>query len=203
MARSKWTGTLISYTGEKSGNVNPSEALENPEQKGSDKRRIVSRKPVKCGKFTAGQSRIYRYGVEARARGVSKSDSLFHSINGGCLQPGKGVWAFKTFRFSVGSLDAPVITAAEREGWTVTLHWKNGANCPKADSSDWVFLGYFYDTLRRSPQLTLDYMPRRIDEKITIEIPPADQPEGTRLHLYLFFGNEEFTQFSPSEYVEL
>ena len=44
------------------GNVNPSEALENPEQKGSDKRRIVSRKPVKCGKFTAGQSRIYRYG---------------------------------------------------------------------------------------------------------------------------------------------
>ena len=141
--------------------------------------------------------------VEARARGVSKSDSLFHSINGGCLQPGKGVWAFKTFRFSVGSLDAPVITAAEREGWTVTLHWKNGANCPKADSSDWVFLGYFYDTLRRSPQLTLDYMPRRIDEKITIEIPPADQPEGTRLHLYLFFGNEEFTQFSPSEYVEL
>ena len=80
---------------------------------------------------------------------------------------------------------------------------ENGANCPKADSSDWVFLGYFYDTLRRSPQLTLDYMPRRIDEKITIEIPPADQPEGTRLHLYLFFGNEEFTQFSPSEYVEL
>lgn len=102
-----------------------------------------------------------------------------------------------------GIFGCSVITAAEREGWTVTLHWKNGANCPKADSSDWVFLGYFYDTLRRSPQLTLDYMPRRIDEKITIEIPPADQPEGTRLHLYLFFGNEEFTQFSPSEYVEL
>ena len=202
MARSKWTGTYFLY-GEKSGNVNPSEALENPEQKGSDKRPIVSRKPAKCGKFTAGQSRIYRYGELKQGQEGSKSDSLFHSINGGCLQPGKGVWAFKTFRFSVGSLDAPVITAAEREGWTVTLHWKNGANCPKADSSDWVFLGYFYDTLRRSPQLTLDYMPRRIDEKITIEIPPADQPEGTRLHLYLFFGNEEFTQFSPSEYVEL
>ena len=62
MARSKWTGTLISYTGEKSGNVNPSEALENPEQKGSDKRPIVSRKPAKCGKFTNGLSGTYQYG---------------------------------------------------------------------------------------------------------------------------------------------
>lgn len=159
------------------------------------------RKMWKIYRRAIGDLPIWR--VEARERGVSKSDSLFHSINGGCLQPGKGVWAFKTFRFSVGTLDAPVITDAEREGWTVTLHWENGIDCPKASASDRAFLGYFYDTLHRSPLLISDSTTHRGDGKITIEIPPVDQPEGTLLHLYLFFGNEELNQFSPSEYVEL
>ena len=112
----KMDGYTYFLYGEKSGNVNPSEALENPEQKGERQttdRFTETRKMWKIYRRAIRDLPIWR--VEARARGVSKSDSLFHSINGGCLQPGKGVWAFKTFRFSVGSLDAPVITAAERE----------------------------------------------------------------------------------------
>ena len=107
------------------------------------------RKMWKIYKRAIGDLPIWR--IAARERGVSKSDSLFHSTNGGCLLPGKGVWAFKTFRFSMGTLEAPVITNSERNGWTVTLNWENGIDCPKASASDQVFVGYFYDTLRRSP----------------------------------------------------
>ena len=159
------------------------------------------RKIWKVYRLAIGVLPIWR--VAARERGVSKSDSLFHSINGGCLQAKQGVWAFKTFRFSVGSLEAPVITNAERHDWTITLQWENGIEGPKAKASDQVFVGYFYDTLHDGPQLISNSMAHRGDGKVTIEIPEACQPEGTRLHLYLFFGNEELNQFSPSEYVEL
>ena len=125
-----------------------------------------ARKMWKIYKRAIGDLLIWR--IAARERGVSKSDSLFHSTNGGCLFPGKGVWAFKTFRFSMGTLEAPVITGTERNGWTVTLNWENGIDCPKASSSDQVFVGYFYDTLRRSPRLLRDIPARRGDESVTI-----------------------------------
>lgn len=145
-----------------------------------------------------GDLAIWR--IMARATGGAKSDSLFHSTNGGCLRPGEGVWAFPTFRFSVGTLDAPVITSAEREGWTVTLRWDNGEDRPKASASDHVFVGYFYGTLPRSPQLLKDIPACRADGSVTVNIPPADQPDGTPLHLYLFFASEKLDHFSPSEY---
>lgn len=141
--------------------------------------------------------------IMARETGISKSDSAFHSINSGCFRPGEGVWAFQTFRFSAGSLNAPVISGAERNGWSVTLRWENDRDTPKARASDQVFVGYFYDTLRRSPQLIHNSITCRGDGKITVEIPPVNQPEGTPLHLYLFFGTEEQDRFSPSEYVKL
>ena len=160
-----------------------------------------ARKMWKIYKRAIGDLLIWR--IAARERGVSKSDSLFHSTNGGCLFPGKGVWAFKTFRFSMGTLEAPVITGTEHNGWTVTLNWENGIDCPKASSSDQVFVGYFYDTLRRSPRLLRDIPARRGDESVTIELPSGDQPEGTPLHLYLFFGDSELARFSPSEYTQV
>ena len=51
--------------------------------------------------------RIYRRAIGdlpiwklmAKEMGINKSDSLFHSQNGGCFRPGEGVWAFPTFRF--------------------------------------------------------------------------------------------------------
>jgi len=160
-----------------------------------------ARKMWKVYRLAVGILPIWR--VAARERGVSKSDSLFHAVNSGCMLPGKGVWAFKTFRFALGSLEAPVITNAERHGWTITLRWDNGIESQKAKASDRVFVGYFYDTFRRSPLLINNSMARRGDGEVSIKIPEIGQPEGTRLHLYLFFGNEELDRFSPSEYVEL
>ena len=98
-----------------------------------------ARKMWKIYKRATGDLPIWR--ITARERGISKSDSLFHSTNGGCLLPGKGVWAFKTFRFFMGTLEAPVITGSERNGWTVTLNWENGIDCPKASALDQVFVG--------------------------------------------------------------
>lgn len=181
-------------------NRGPKKSRTEREKQTSD-RFTEARKMWKIYKRAIGDLPIWR--VEARERGVAKSDSLFHSINGGCLQPGEGVWAFKTFRFSVGTLDAPVITSSEREGWRVTLHWENGIDCPKANTSDRVFVGYFYDTLHRSPCLLRDIPAQRGDGSTTVKIPSGDQPEGTPLHLYLFFGNKELARFSPSEYIQV
>ncbi len=64
-----------------------------------------ARKMWKIYKRAIGDLPIWR--IAARERGVSKSDSLFHSTNGGCLLPGKGVWAFKTFRFFRGNTRSP------------------------------------------------------------------------------------------------
>ncbi len=160
-----------------------------------------ARKMWKIYRRAIGDLPIWR--AEARKRGVSKSDSLFHTINNGCLKPGEGVWALKTFRFSVGSLDAPMITNATRDGWKISLQWENGIDCPSASASDRVFVGYFYDSLRRSPCLLHNISACRGDGQATIEIPSGDQPEGTPLHLYLFFGDNELARFSPSEYVQV
>lgn len=141
--------------------------------------------------------------IWARETNSPKSDTLFHSVNGGCFRPGEGVWAFPTFRFSMGTLEAPVITSTERNGWTITLRWENDVDCPKASASDKVYLGYFYGTLPRSPQFMGNINAHRADGEITVTIPAADQPDGTPLHLYLFFGNEKQDRFSPSEYIEV
>lgn len=141
--------------------------------------------------------------VMAREMGVAKSDSLFHSTNGSCFRPGEGVWAFPTFRFSVGTLAAPVITSAERSGWEITIRWENDADCTKTRLADQVYLGYFYGTLSRSPQFMGNIEAHRGDREITVTIPSVEQPDETPLHLYLFFGNENPDRFSPSTYVEV
>ena len=179
-------------------------------KRGSKKSRTEGEKKV-TDRFTEARKmwRVYRrataglpvWRVWARESGIAKSDSAFHSVNGGCLRPGEGVWAFPTFRFSMGTLDAPVITSAERNGWTVTLRWENDVDYTKTRLSDQVYLGYFYDTYSRSPQFMGNIDAHRADGEITVTIPAADQPDGTPLHLYLFFGNEKQDRFSPSEYI--
>ena len=148
-----------------------------------------------------GDLSIWR--IMAKEMGVNKSDALFHSLNGGCFRPGVGVWAFPVFRFSVGTLDAPAITSAGREGWSVTLSWENDIDRPKASVTDQVFVGYFYDTQPRAPQMIACFNVCRGDGGVTVNIPPAGQPEGTLLHLYLFFGNEVLDRFSPSAYASI
>ena len=159
------------------------------------------RKMWRIYRRATGELPIWR--AWARATGIAKSDSAFHSVNGGCLRPGEGVWAFPTFRFSMGTLEAPVITDVARDGWSVTLRWENDSDRPKASASDQVYLGYFYDTQPRSPQFITCINSHRGDGEVIIEIPTAKQPDGTPLHLYLFFGNENPNRFSPSEYVEV
>lgn len=166
----------------------------------SDRFREV-RKMWRVYRLAIGDLSIWR--VAARERGFMKSDSCFHSVNGGCFRPGEGVWAFRAFQFSVGTLDMPQVTGVEREGWKVTIQWENDVDCPKAAASDRVFVGYFYDTLRRSPMLIRAGAACRGDGRVELDIPPVEQPDGTLLHLYLFFGNEDLTRFSPSGYVEV
>lgn len=167
------------------------------EKKGVD-RFTEARKMWKVYRLAVGDLAIWR--IMARETGVSKSDSLFHSTNGGCFRPGKGVWAFPTFRFSVGTLDTPLITGIERDGWKITIQWTNDENPSKTYLAQRVFVGYFYDTLPRSPLLIRNIHACRGDGSVTLEIPPAGQPDGTPLHLYLFFGDEELNHFSPSGY---
>lgn len=138
--------------------------------------------------------------IWAKESHAAKSDSAFHAMNGGCLRPGEGVWAFSTFRFSMGSLEAPVLAGVAREGWNVTLRWENDTDRPKASASDQVYLGYFYGTCPRSPRMIACPGACRGDGEVTVEIPAAGQPDGTPLHLYLFFGNVDQNRFSPSEY---
>ena len=175
----------------------PKKSRTEGEEKSSSKFPVV-RKLWLIHRRATGGFQLGRPG--ARARGIPKSDSAFHSVNGGCLRPGKGVWAFPTFRFSMGTLEAPVITDVARDGWSVTLRWENDADRPKASASDQVYLGYFYNTQPRSPQMITCHNAHRGDGEVTMEIPAAGQPDGTPLHLYLFFGNENPDRFSPSEY---
>lgn len=143
------------------------------------------------------------WSVAARETGAAKSDSLFHRLNGGCFRPGEGVWAFPSFRFSVGSLEMPVVKEMSREEWTVTLEWENGMECPRAAAHDRVFVGYFFETLPRSPLLIEVPGACRADGRVKVEIPSVGQPDGTPLHIYLFFGNEAGTRFSPSAYIRV
>ena len=171
------------------------------EEEKSSNRFTEVRKMWRIYRRAIGTLPVWR--VMAREMGVAKSDALFHSTNGSCFRPGEGVWAFPTFRFSVGTLDAPVITSVKRDKWKVTIQWENNVDCTKIRLSDQVYLGYFYDTLSRSPQFMGNIDAHRADGEITVTIPSVEQPDGTPLHLYLFFGNEKQERFSPSEYVEV
>lgn len=143
------------------------------------------------------------WSVMARETGAVKSDALFHRVNGNCFRPGEGVWAFPSFQFSVGTLEAPVLTAAGRDGWTVELEWVVDEKILPSRAADKVYLGYFHESLPRSPLMLEVAGVRRADGRAVVEIPSVGQPEGTPLHLYLFFGSETNDRFSPGAYVYL
>lgn len=117
--------------------------------------------------------------------------------------PGQRSMGIQNFPFFFGNTRSP---RHHRHGTQrVDGHFELGKRhrLPESSASDQVFVGYFYDTLRRSPCLLRDIPARRGDENVTIEIPSGDQPEGTPLHLYLFFGDSELARFSPSEYTQV
>lgn len=146
----------------------------------------------------AGELPVWR--MAAREAGAAKSDSLFHSLNGACVRAGEGVWAFPAFRFAAGSLEMPVVTGVAREGWRVTLEWEYDGAHAEARDGDRVYVGYFYGTQPQVPQLAVAEGVCWKDGRVVVDIPPMGQPEGTPLHLYLFFGTERNDRFSPSVY---
>ena len=162
--------------------------------------------------------------VAAREAGKVRGDALFHALNGGCIRPGEGVWAWSAFSFAAGSLDKAAGVEAQREGWEVELSWeaadysrKAGAGdavgwevelsweaadySRKAGAGDAVYVGYFYAGMGRTPGLVRAEGARREDCRARVAVPDGGMPEGTALHLYLFFGNKAGTRFSPSVYV--
>ncbi len=153
--------------------------------------------------------------VAAREQGANQGDTLFHRLNSGCIRGGEGVWAFPAFRFSTGSLDMPALRSARREGDGVVLEWEVDEDRAGARWSDRVYVGYFHGTDPRVPHLAVAEGVCRKDGRVAVAMLPAEEEgagksdgagkglkgrEEVPLHVYLFFGNEEGTRFSPSVY---
>ncbi len=139
--------------------------------------------------------------VMARETGRMRGDLLFHSVNGGYIDPGKGVSEFDRFKFAVGVLDAPKVTEVKRNGWEISIIWENGREWAKAGGDDVAYLGYFYGTQPRAPRmLPLDNI-CRAESRLQVTVPDGGEPEDTDLHLYLFFGSRKGDRFSSSVYV--
>ena len=139
--------------------------------------------------------------VAAREAGKVRGDALFHALNWGCIRPGEGVWAWSAFSFAAGSLDKAAGVEARREGWEVELSWEAADYSRKAGAGDAVYVGYFYEGMGRTPGLVRAEGARREDCRARVAVPDGGMPEGTALHLYLFFGNKAGTRFSPSVYL--
>lgn len=158
------------------------------------------RKLWKVFRMALGDLPVWR--IAAREGGVAKSDALFHRLNAGCIRPGEGVWAWSGFCFSAGSLDRVELVGVERRGWTVRLEWVCVDDSPRSGAADCVYVGYFYDGAGRAPGMVSVVGACRGDGVAEVEIPAAGMPDGTPLHLYLFFGNVRGDRFSPSVYVK-
>ena len=153
--------------------------------------------------------KMYRRGVgelpvwQAAARlWGKKSDSLFHSLNVGCLSPGIGVRDFSLFHFSLGALDPSPIVKLRRQGWQFSFSWPVDDSRPSAAWDDRVYVGYFYDTYPGTPLLmALEGITRKHGYAF-FTLPDNGQPADTPVHLYVFFGNAEGTAFSSSVYLK-
>lgn len=132
-----------------------------------------------------------------------KSNAYFYEQNHFCLAAGVGVVNFMSFRFSVGKLAMPVSMTAQREGRRVTLVWSNDTALGGCHADDELVLGYFYDSEPGAPQMVRHTGVERRDERLEIEIPPCNNPEGETLHLYPFFCNKELTGFSQNYYFKV
>lgn len=152
---------------------------------------------------------VYRQAVDelpvwqviARETGRLRGDLLFHSVNGGYIDPGKGVSEFERFKFAVGVLDEPKVMEVERNGWNISVKWENGREWAKAGRDDVAYLGYFYGSQPRAPRMLSLVDVCREDGCLQVSIPDGGEPEQTELHLYLFFGDRKSERFSSSVYI--
>lgn len=139
----------------------------------------------------------------AATRYSMKTNAYFSEQNYFCLATDVGVANFMAFKFSVGKLAMPVAMTARREGRRVTLTWSNDFTLGGCRPDDELMLGYFYDSYPGAPQLIRHTGVAREDERLEIEIPVADDPQGETLHLYPFFCSKDMTRFSQNYYFKV
>ena len=126
----------------------------------------------------------------------------FHTANVEACDE-RGVADYPAFRFSEGRLFRPVNARVRREGWDVALTWENREERELSRASDWLRVGYFYDSFPTSPRLLPEVVAKRGDCRALFTIPDLDLNASEVLHLYLFFTRQDKVAFSPSEYIRV
>lgn len=126
----------------------------------------------------------------------------FHHANSEACDE-RGVANYPAFRFSVGRLFRPVNIRASREGWVITVTWENREDRESSRLSDWLRVGYFYDSFPRSPRLLPEVVAKRGDCQAKFSIPDSGLPVTEVLHLYLFFSRRDRIAFSTSKHLRV
>ena len=138
------------------------------------------------------------------APGVAGQTRLtkFHHANAEACDE-RGVANYPAFRFSVGPLFRPVNARAERQGWVISVVWENREDRELSRASDWLRVGYFYDSYPTSPRLFPGVVARREECRAEFTIPDSGLASTETLHLYLFFSRQDKVAFSESTYLRV
>ena len=70
-------------------------------------------------------------------------------------------------------------------------------------ASDWLRVGYFYDSYPTSPRLFPGVVARREECRAEFTIPDSGLASTEPLHLYLFFSRQDKVAFSESTYLRV
>lgn len=132
-----------------------------------------------------------------------RTNNVFYSFNHPYLASGIGVVNFMAFWFSVGFLAMPADMWARREGRMVTLTWTDNSAMGGCSPDDELVLGYFYDSNPEAPQIIRTTNACRKNERVRVEIPVNNDPEGETLHLYPFFCSKDKLRFSKNYYFKV
>ena len=137
------------------------------------------------------------------APGVAGQTRLtkFHHANAEACDE-RGLANYPAFRFSVGPLFRPVNARADRQGWVISVVWENREDRELSRASDWLRVGYFYDSYPTSPRLFPGVVARE-ECRAEFTIPDSGLASTETLHLYLFFSRQDKVAFSESTYLRV
>lgn len=158
-------------------------------------KRLIAAFQYVMGALSSWQRAARLYGANGQT-----GENLFFSRNYGyCAADGSGVEDFRHFKLSEGQLLLPPGIRLSREGNRCTLEWEVQEEQALALSGDLVHVGIIYDSEPDGLSLADVHGACRADGKVSFTI---DEKYGTRVHLYPFFGREDNTDFSDSDYFE-
>ena len=172
-------------------------------------KRTPKREQAIC-KFTSGKRLItafqYVLGAlspwlrAARLYGTcgQTGENLFFSRNHGYFSAdGSGVEDFRHFKLSLGQLLLPAGLRLTREGNTCTLEWEVQEEQLLASPDDLLHVGFIREDEPDGLTLVDLNRVRRGDGKAVFTL---DGGQECRIHLYPFFGREDNTEYSDSDY---